>query len=168
VVDWLSIQSGCANCSRNDCKCKNRKIKIPQDFIQFKNKVLLSQRDVEESSDKSESKDDNSESEEKEEDFNEYYFHLLTQVHQHVSDSDNDSSEASSDLEGPIGAYMFNYDDNDDSDSSSDDSDSSSDDSNSSSDDSDSISDDSDSSSDDSDSHNHSNEIDNINDSNSA
>jgi hypothetical protein len=103
VVDWLSIQSGCANCSRNDCKCKNRKIKIPQDFIQFKNKVLLSQREEEESSDKSESKDDNSESEVMEEEVNENYFDFLTQFHQHVSDSD---SEASSDLEDYMDVFF--------------------------------------------------------------
>jgi hypothetical protein len=40
TVEWLCTQSGCATCSRHNCRCKNREIKIPEKFLAYKNFVL--------------------------------------------------------------------------------------------------------------------------------
>jgi hypothetical protein len=40
VVDWLRVQSGCANCSRENCRCKNREIKVPVNYDLDRNKIL--------------------------------------------------------------------------------------------------------------------------------
>jgi hypothetical protein len=44
VVDWLRIQSGCAKCSRDNCRCKNREIKLPVNYKHERNKILLERK----------------------------------------------------------------------------------------------------------------------------
>jgi hypothetical protein len=116
VVDWLIIQSGCANCSRNECRCKNRQIKIPQDFIEYESQVVRSQCDNsgEEYSDKSEDSDYSSDSEE-EIGFNENYFDMLAQFHEGSDNDDDDDvyGENNSDLEDEWGGYLWDDDHSD-------------------------------------------------------
>jgi hypothetical protein len=41
VVSWLQGQSGCANCSRDKCRCKNSEIKIPEFYKKLKKAILV-------------------------------------------------------------------------------------------------------------------------------
>jgi hypothetical protein len=43
VVDWLRIQTGCANCSENNCSCENPEIKLPVNYEEDRN-IIISQR----------------------------------------------------------------------------------------------------------------------------
>jgi hypothetical protein len=44
VVDWLRIQSGCANCFRENCRCKNKQIILPENYELQRSKILYNRR----------------------------------------------------------------------------------------------------------------------------